>query len=106
MTLETLDDLRGFVRQVICERECLAPEAFRFSEQTLMRNGKPCGLHFTLFGPRSVRPTAIWDAIRHTVLFYDCSGQRFHRTQLPKPSPLRFELATCDDRETETVSRS
>jgi hypothetical protein len=106
LTLETLDDLRGFVRHVICERECLAPEAFRFSEQTLMRNGKPCGLHFTLLGPRSVRPTAIWDAICHTVLFYDCSGQRFHRTELPKPSQLHFELATFAGCETETVSSS
>ena len=89
----TLDDLRGFVQQVICERERLMLGAFQFDEQVLQRHGKPCGLHFTLNGPRSVQLSAIWDAIRHTVLFYDCTGERFHRIELPKPSQLHFELA-------------
>lgn len=95
MKLETLDDLRSFVRQTICERERLVPEAFRFDEQILQRHGTPCGLHFTLRGPRSVQPTAIWDAIRHTVLFYDCTGERSHRIDLARPSQLHFELANC-----------
>ena len=80
--------------------------AFQFDEQVLRRHGKPCGLHFTLNGPRSVRLSAIWDAIRHTVLFYDCTGERFHRTDLPKPSQLHFELASVAGTEFETASIS
>lgn len=69
------------------------PGAFQFDEEVLKRHGQPCGLHFSLSGPRSVRFSAIWDAIRHTILFYDCTGERFQRTDLPRPSSLHFELA-------------
>lgn len=106
MTLATLDDLRGFVQQVICERERLVPGAFRFDEQVLRRHGTPCGLHFTLRGPRSVQLSAIWDAIRHTVLFYDCTGERIQRTDLPKPSQLHYELASVAGNEHAAVLMS
>jgi hypothetical protein len=78
---------------VICDREHLVVGAFEFSEQVLERHGRPCGLHFRLSGPRCVQFSAIWDAIRHTILFYDCTGERFCRTDLTKPSQLHFELA-------------
>ena len=104
MKLATLDDLRGFVQQVICERERLMPGAFQFDERILERHGKPCGLHFTLYGPRSVQLSAIWDAIRHTVLFYDCTGERFRRTDLSKPSNLHFELVRVAGARLETAS--
>lgn len=95
ITLEptSLEALRRFVQKVICERGELLPGAFLFDEQVLERHGQPCGLHFTLDGPRSVRFSAVWDAIRHTILFYDCTGERFQRTDLPKTSSLYFELA-------------
>lgn len=89
----SLEALRRFVQEVVCERGQLLPEAFPFDEQVLSRHGQPCGLHFTLDGPRSVRFSAVWDAIRHTILFYDCTGERFQRTQLSKQSSLHFELA-------------
>lgn len=92
--IATLDDLRFFVEQSMCEREHLIPGAFRVDEQLLERHGKPCGLHFTLNGPRCVQFSAIWDAIRHTILFYDCAGERFHRTDLTRPSQMHFELAS------------
>lgn len=91
--ISTLDDLRAFVEQSICERKQLVIGAFQFEQMILERHGKPCGLHFTLCGPRAVQYSAVWDAIRHTVLFYDCKGERFHRTDLSKPSQLHFELA-------------
>jgi len=102
MTPETLDDLRRFVRHVVCEQERLVPEAFHFDEQILRRQGTPCGLHFTLRGPRSVQPSAIWDAIRHTLLFYGCTGERLRRIDLSQPSQLHFELASRAEREIET----
>jgi hypothetical protein len=88
-----LEALRCFVQEVICERGELLPGAFSFDEQVLRKHGQPCGLHFTLDGPRSVRFSAVWDAIRHTILFYDCTGERFRRADLTKPSCLHFELA-------------
>lgn len=94
LELATLDELRHFVQTVICDRERLLFGAFQFEEQLLERQGRPCGLHFTLSGPRCVQFSAIWDAIRHTILFYDSAGERFHRTDLSKPSQLHFELAS------------
>ena len=93
MEPKSLEALRRFVQEVICEQGELLPGAFLFDEQVLRRHGLPCGLHFTLDGPRSVRFSAAWDAIRHTILFYDCTGERFQRTDLTKPSQLHFDLA-------------
>lgn len=104
--ISTLDDLRDFVERTVCEQKQLMIGAFQFDERILERHGKPCGLHFTLYGPRSVQLSAIWDAIRHTVLFYDCTGERFHRTDLSKPSNLHFELARIADVRLETASNN
>jgi hypothetical protein len=97
ITLEpkSLEELRRFVQQVICERGELLPGAFHFTELVFHQHGRPCGLHFTLSGPRSVRFSAIWDAIRRTILFYDCTGERFQRTDLSPSSHLHSELAQC-----------
>ncbi len=93
MQLQTLEDLRQYVQQTICERAHLLAGAFRFDEQILKRHGKPCGLQFTLNGPRCVQFTAIWDAIGHSILFYDCSGERFLRSVLSSTSQLSSQLA-------------
>ena len=97
MEIESLEALRRFVQEVICERGELLQGAFVFDEQVLRRHGQPCGLHFTLDGPRSVRFSAAWDAIRHTILFYDCTGEWFQRTDLSKSSRLQAELAEFVD---------
>ena len=83
--ISTLDDLRAFVQRTICERNQILPGAFQFEEQLLERHGTPCGLHFFVGGPRCVQFSAIWDAIRHTILFYDCTGERVYRADLPRP---------------------
>lgn len=44
-------------------------------------------MFFCLHGPRSLKVTAIWETENNTILFYDSTGQRFHRTQLTR-SPL------------------
>lgn len=92
--IASLNDLRDFVERTICELKQLVIGAFQFDEIVVERHGKPCGLQFTLSGPRAVQFSAIWDAIRHTILFYDCTGKRLHRFDLPKPSQLHFELAS------------
>lgn len=91
--LSTLDDLRGYVERTICDRKQLLRGAFQFDERVLVRHGQPCGLHFTLSGPRAVRYSAIWDVARHTILFYDCNGERFCRCDFAVTGGLREELA-------------
>ncbi len=89
----SLEDLRSFVERTICDRQQLLLGAFQFHTKVLVRHGQPCGLHFTLSGPRAVQYSAIWDAVRQTILFYDCNGERFHRCDLTVTAGLREELA-------------
>lgn len=91
--LLSLEDLRGFVERRICDEAQFLPGAFDFSEQLLRRHRRPCGLHFSLRGPRAVQYSAIWDAARNTILFYDCKGDRFQRIELAECGPLQDELA-------------
>lgn len=78
---ETLDELRNHVYHTLCGHEQLEIGAFPMTERTLVRSGRPCGIHFCLHGPRSVKYTAIWETDRNTVLFYDATGERFMKTQ-------------------------
>ena len=90
--VETLDDLRDFIQQAICDRNQLLVGAFQFHERVLVRHGEPCGLQFTLSGPRAVQFSAIWDAACCKILFYDCNGDRFHRSELAASFGLQEEL--------------
>ena len=91
--VSSLIDLRDFVQQTICDQQQLLLGAFQFHEKVLIRQGKPCGLHFTLAGPRLVQFSAIWDASRNTVLFYDCHGERLHQSKLAVSAGIWEELA-------------
>ena len=91
--LASLEELRDFVERKICEEAQFLPGAFDFHEQLLQRHGRPCGLHFTLRGPRAVQYSAIWDAACNTILFYGCRGERFQRIDLEECLQLQDELA-------------
>lgn len=80
--IKDLTDLRDFIQRKLSQREHLEPGAFPTSERILLRNGRPCGIYFSLHGPRSVRLTAIWETEGNTVLFYGSNGERFAKTQL------------------------
>ena len=90
--VHSLRDLREFVQRTICDRYQLLLGAFQFYEKVLIRHGKPCGLHFTLHGPRAVQYSAIWDVARQTVLFYDSDGNRNHRSELTGVAEVQNEL--------------
>jgi hypothetical protein len=85
--LQNLENLRQYVSKILCCYDQLELGAFRLTERLLTRGGKPCGMFFCLHGPRSLKVTAIWETENNTILFYDSTGQRFHRTQLTR-SPL------------------
>ena len=68
--------VREFVRDELCERNELEKDAFQMSARVLVRRGKPCGFYFCIYGPRSVRLTAVWDLQKESILFYDSLGRR------------------------------
>ncbi|MBL9091506.1 MAG: hypothetical protein JNL96_09800 [Planctomycetaceae bacterium] len=80
--LDNLNDLRQYVYETLCDRESLIRGAFHMSEQILVRQGRPCGMHFCLHGPRAVMITAIWETKQNSILFYDSTGLRFQKTKL------------------------
>jgi len=78
----TVEQLRGYVNEILCEHNQLQQDAFAMTERVLRRGGRPCGIFFCLQGPRALRLTAIWDIERNQILFYNSTGERFQRTQL------------------------
>jgi hypothetical protein len=80
--LQNLETLRNYVNKILCLYDQLELDAFRMTERILLRGSKPCGIFFCLHGPRSVKVTAIWETERNTILFYNSTGERFHRTRL------------------------
>jgi hypothetical protein len=78
----SLEDLRDYVNQTLCESFELQIDAFQMTQRFLYRGGKPCGVYFCLHGPRAVKFTAIWETDRNCILFYGPGGERFQKTQL------------------------
>ncbi len=85
---QRLDDLlaiRRYVTETLCEKDQLEVNSFPLHEKVLVRSGTPCGVHFSLYGPRSLYLAAIWETDRNTILFYGSRGERFRKTQLIAP---------------------
>lgn len=80
---DNFDTVREFVRDELCEKNQLEKDAFQMSERVLTRNGKPCGFYFCIYGPRSVRLTAVWDLNKGSVFFYDSLGRRAANYPIP-----------------------
>lgn len=91
--IQTLDELRTYVNQILCLYNQLEVGAFQLTERILIRSGDPCGIYFCLHGPRAVKLTAIWETQHNTVLFYDSTGERFQRTQLMDAPRLEMAAA-------------
>lgn len=82
--IQTVEELRRLVHRTLCEKENLLADQFRMSEMQLLRRGRPCGLQFSLQGPRNVRLGAIWAADHNLLYFYDAAGERFLKLRLRK----------------------
>ena len=80
--IDSLDELREYVNETLCDHNELKLDAFQMTERVLRRGDRPCGIYFCLHGPRAVKFTAIWETDRNQVLFYDARGERFQKTQL------------------------
>lgn len=91
--VQSLDDLRQYVNETLCDYEQLETGAFLMTERLLMRAGRPCGVYFCLHGPRRVQFSAIWETRGNTVLFYNSAGERFQKTQLVSAPALQLAAA-------------
>jgi hypothetical protein len=80
--IHTLADLRQFVHSELCRKENLLEDQFTLQESTLKSRGKACAVQFTLWGPRSIRLSAIWSCDSNVVYFYDTQGQRYDKLLL------------------------
>jgi hypothetical protein len=87
----SVDQLRSFVRSTLCEKENLVEEQFRMGEAPLVLCGSPCGLQFSIRGPRSIRLSAVWAADANVIYFYDARGERFLKVRVNS----RFEWLTA-----------
>jgi hypothetical protein len=86
----TLEELREFVVEILCEHCQLQVGAYQVTQRVLVRNRRPCGILFCLHGPRAVKFTAIWETDQNRVLFYGSSGERFHKIQLIDAPRLEY----------------
>ncbi len=84
----SLEGLREYVNETLCEHFQLQIDAFEMTERTLHRAGRPCGVFYCLHGPRAVKFTAIWETDRNCILFYGPTGERFLKTQLTEAPEL------------------
>jgi hypothetical protein len=92
--LPTLDQLRGFVRQTLCDRDRLDATQAQLRQALVTRGGKPCGLFFQVRGPRLMRTYAVWAGDEHRILFYDSTGDRFAEARLSEdPDPAKLAAA-------------
>ena len=80
--IQDLNDLKNYVHQTICDQNELELECSLSPSESWLGAAKPCGIFFCLYGPRSVKFTAIWETERNTILFYGSSGERIMKTQL------------------------
>lgn len=88
--LRTVDDLRRYVHDTLCQHESLVADQFVLQEIRLTRCGRVCGLQFVLRGPRNVRLGAVWASEQNQLYFYNARGDRFRKEQL---EPLALEDA-------------
>lgn len=91
--IQTLDDLRAYVKNILCLENQLEIDAFPLTERILIRSDRPCGIFFCLHGPRAVKLSAIWETERNTVLFYGQTGERFQKIQLAHAPQLEAVVA-------------
>ena len=88
--IDSMNDLREYVRMTICGQYQLLDGAFPMTERIILRGGKPCGIYFRLHGPRATQFSAIWETDRNQILFYGSAGERFQKTQLVEAPALEY----------------
>lgn len=91
--IQTMDALRRYVHERLCQHENLVAEQFALEVIPLTRKGAICGMQFLLRGPRSVRLGAVWAQEHNHLYLYDARGERFHKEKLAAPITVVLEAA-------------
>jgi hypothetical protein len=89
--LASLEAVRDHVLKTLCAHDQLDPNQTPLRQSVILRSGRPCGLFFSLEGPRMVKTYAVWAGEEDRILFYDSNGTRFAVTRLidgPDPRKL------------------
>jgi len=81
--IRTMEDLRNYIHETLCNRENLLRDQSPMTELELTRQGRVCGRQYCVHGPRSVRLGAIWASDHNIVYFYDAAGERYLKVKLP-----------------------
>jgi hypothetical protein len=85
--IQSLEDLRAYVRTMLCLHNDLEPDAHPMTENRLQRQGAFCGITFCVHGPRATKLLAIWEIDSNSILFFNAAGERTFRKMLAaKPS--------------------
>jgi hypothetical protein len=50
--VDTIEALRSYIAKTLASFESLDASQWQLRQQVLYRSGKPCGMHFSLQGPR------------------------------------------------------
>ena len=95
-SIRSFSDLRRFVYQTLCHDHELLMNSFPTTETCLRQAGDACAVMFCLFGPRSVKFSAIWEKETNRVLFYGPSGKRYMQVELTDVAPLDEELSALN----------
>ena len=70
------EHLREVIHQTLCDIGQLESSQFPLNERPLTRGGDPCGVLFSVNGPRQITLTAVWDTMKNKLFLYDSSGSR------------------------------
>jgi hypothetical protein len=81
--VRSMEDLRRYVHETLCEHENLLADQFQLQELPLTRLNEDCGRQYLLRGPRQVQLGAVWARPANTLYFYDARGFRFRKEALP-----------------------
>ena len=74
--------MRRGIHAILCHHDRLHAASAPLWECALVAGKKAYGLMFHVEGPRSLKPSAVWVAEEHRVVFFDTQGQRFHEQRL------------------------
>ena len=94
--LPTIDQLRLFVRDRLCEIDHIDPEQAHLRQAVIRRRGRPCGLFFQVQGRQLLKTYAVWTGDEHRILFYNSKGERYDQVRLsdaPDPTKLAERAA-------------
>lgn len=86
--IQTFEQIRCYVLETLSNLELLKTDCCHLNIRMLVRNGRPCGVYFCLYGPRAIRLSAIWETDSNSILFYGSRGERVQRTRLIEAAEL------------------